>query len=200
MPLGNAVLRSHCNGADFAVHQRETGQACHDLYRERTPFLMMRATHGFLPLAVLLVTSACTSQPPTSQPQGQMQPTPPPTLQSATVRFELSKGDNKNKDTHLALAITKEALAIARIDDFAGGQEFGDPGNYGPFNLIVQPGITKEQYRGSTTRLTIEPSVKDRVIFNTIVDARFSDGEILTSQSGVRNVDQDNRILEFQNP
>jgi hypothetical protein len=161
---------------------------------------MMRATHGFLAVAVLLVTSACTSQPPTSQQPDQLPPTPLPTLQSATVRFELGRGDNKNKDTHLALAITKETLAIARIDDFAGDQEFGDPGNYGPFHLIVQPGITKEQYRGSTTRLTIAPSGQDRVIFNTVIDARFSDGEILTSQSGVRTVDQDNRILEFQNP
>jgi len=66
-------------------------------------------------------------------------------------------------------------LAIARIDDFAGDQEFGDPGNYGPFNLIVQPGITKEQYGGSTTRLTIAPSGQDRVILNTVIDARFSD-------------------------
>jgi hypothetical protein len=161
---------------------------------------MIRATHVFPAVAVLLLTSACTSQAPPSQQSGQLPPTPLPTLQSAAVRFEMSKGDNKNKDTHLAIAITKEALAIARIDDFAGDQEFGDPGNYGPFNLNVQPGVTKEQYRGSTTRLTVAPSGRDRVILNTVIDARFSDGEVLTSQSGVRTVDQDNRILEFQNP
>lgn len=153
-----------------------------------------------IPVVLLLALSGCTRQPPASQSQAELPGTVPPTLQSATVRFVLAKGDNKNKDTHLALAITKQALAIARNDDFAGDQEFGDPGNYGPFNLIVQPGITTEQYRGSTTRLTIEPSGKDRVILNTIIDARFSDGRTLTSESGVRNVDQDNRILEFQNP
>jgi hypothetical protein len=102
------------------------------------------------------------------------------------VRFELSKGDNKNRDTHVALTIAKEAFAIARLDDFAGDQEFGDPGNYGPFDLIVQPGVTKEQYRGSTTKLTIAPSGQDRVILNTVIDARFSDGEVLTTQSVVR--------------
>ena len=150
-------------------------------------------------VSLLLVVSGCTPQPPASQPQAQQQSTLLPTLQNATVRFVLGKGDNKNQDTHLALAITKQTLAIARNDDFGGDQEFGDPGNYGPFNLIVQPGITKEQYRGSTTRLTIAPSGDDRVIMNVIVDARFSDGETLSSESGIRNVDQDNRILDFQN-
>jgi hypothetical protein len=166
-----------------------------------TSCLMFRLTKAVIPVALLLAASGCTSQPPAaSQPQAQPQSTLLPTLQSATVRFTLGKGDNKNKDTHLALAITKQALAIARNDDFGGDQEFGDPGNYGPFDLIVQPGITKEQYRGSTTRLTIAPSGEDRVILNAIIDARFSDGETLTSESGVRNVDQDNRILDFQNP
>ena len=161
---------------------------------------MNRLTKTVVPIALLLAASGCTQQPSTSQPQGQLPSTGFPTLQSATVRFVLGKGDNKNKDTHLALAITKQALAIARNDDFGGDQEFGDPGNYGPFNLIVQPGITKEQYRGSTTRLTIAPSGEDRVILNTVIDARFSDGQTLTSESGIRNVDQDNRILEFPNP
>ncbi|HYI95913.1 MAG TPA: hypothetical protein VEX68_20395 [Bryobacteraceae bacterium] len=169
-------------------------------YKIKDALSMMRATQMFATVAILLLTSACTSQAPTSQQSVQLPQTPLPTLQSATVRFEMSNGDNKNKDTHLALAITKEALAIARIDDFAGDQEFGDPGNYGPFSLIVQPGITKEQYRGSTTRLTVAPSGQDRVILNTLIDARFSDGDVLTSQSGVLSVDQDNRILEFKNP
>ena len=158
---------------------------------------MMRVKHAYLTAAACLMAVACTS--PRSK-EGELPPTLLPTLQSATVRFELGKGDNKNKDTHLAIAITKQSLAIARNDDFAGDQEFGDPGNYGPFNLIVEPGITKDQYRGSTARLTIAPSGKDRVILNTVVEARFSDGEVLTGQSGVRNVDQDNRILEFPIP
>jgi hypothetical protein len=72
--------------------------------------------------------------------------------------------------------------------------------NYGPLDLIVQPGITKEQYRGSTARLTIAPSGEDRVIMNVVIDVHFSDGEALTSESGIRNVDQDNRVLDFQNP
>ena len=157
---------------------------------------MSRLKKAVIAVSLLLLVSGCTPQPPASQPQSTLLPT----LQSATVRFVLGEGDNKNKDTHLALAITKQTLAIARNDDFGGDQEFGDPGNYGPFNLIVQPGITKEQYRGSTTRLTIAPSGDDRVIMNVIVDARFSDGETLSSESGIRNVDQDNRILDFQNP
>jgi hypothetical protein len=162
---------------------------------------MIRLRNLVVPVVLLLGVSACTQQPTaTSTPEAQLPSTVLPTLQTATVRFVLAKGDNKNKDTHLAIAITKQALAIARNDDFGVDQEFGDPGNYGPFNLIVQPNITKDQYRGSTTRLTIAPSGQDRVILNTIVDARFSDGETLTSQSGVRNVDQDNRILDFQNP
>lgn len=151
-------------------------------------------------LALLLAASSCTRQPAASSPEAQPPSTILPTLQSVTVRFVLAKGDNKNKDTHLAIAITRQSLAIARNDDFAGDQEFGDPGNYGPFDLIVQPGITKDQYRGSTTRLTIAPAGDDRVILNAIVDARFSDGQTLSSESGIRNVDQDNRILEFQNP
>lgn len=151
-------------------------------------------------IVLLLAIWGCTRQPPASQSEAELPSTILPTLQSATVRFVLDKGDNKNRDTHLALAITKGSLAIARNDDFAGDQEFGDPGNYGPFELIVQPGITEEQYRGSTTRLTIAPNGSDRVIMNTIVDARFSDGRVLTSESGIRNVDQDNRILEFENP
>ena len=154
-----------------------------------------------MPIVLLLAVSGCRQQPPASQTEAQPGATVLlPTLQNATVRFVMAKGDNKNKDTHLALAITKQALAIARNDDFGGDQEFGDPGNYGPFELIVQPGITKEQYRGSTTRLTIAPSGQDRVILNAVIDAKFSDGETLTSESGTRNVDQDNRILEFQNP
>lgn len=161
---------------------------------------MNRLNRTVVSVMLLLGASSCTQQPPASKPQAQMPSTSQPTLQSATVRFVLQKGDNKNKETHLALAITKQALAIARNDDFGGDQEFGDPGNYGPFDLIVQLGITPDQYRGSTTRLTIAPSGEDRVILNTIVDARFSDGQTLTSESGVRNVDQDNRVLEFQNP
>ena len=158
--------------------------------------MMNRFVKAVVPIVLLLLASGCTQQPSATQPQTTILPT----LQSATVRFVLGQGDNKNKDTHLALAITKQSLAIARNDDFGGDQEFGDPGNYGPFDLIVQPGITKDQYRGSTTTLTIAPSGEDRVILNTIIDARFSDGETLTSESGIRNVDQDNRILEFQNP
>ena len=160
---------------------------------------MNRSSVAIVSIVLLLAASGCTQQPSTTEPLSSQPSTILPTLQSATVRFVLEKGDNKNKDTHLALAITKGPLAVARNDDFAGDQEFGDPGNYGPFNLIVQPGITKEQYLGSTTRLTVAPSGQDRVILNTIIDARFSDGQTLTSESGIRNVDQDNRILEFQN-
>jgi hypothetical protein len=161
---------------------------------------MTRFTHSSALVAVLVALSACTQQPRTAeQTTPQPSATLLPTLQSVKVRFVLAKGDNKNKDTHLAIAITKQTLAIARNDDFGGDQEFGDPGNYGPFDLIVQPGLTKDQYRGSTTRLTIAPAGKDRVILNTVVDALFSDGETITSESGVRNVDQDSRILEFQN-
>jgi hypothetical protein len=147
-----------------------------------------------VPIVLLLVASGCT-QPAEPPPSAMV-----PTLQNATVRFVLEKGDNKNEDTHLSLAITKQALMIARNDDFAGDQEFGDPGNYGPFDLIAQPGITKDQYMGSTTRLTIAPNGEDIVIMNTIVEARFSDGQTITSESGVRSLDHDNRILEFQNP
>ena len=147
-------------------------------------------------VVLLLTTWACTQNRGT---ESASVPAIAPTLQSATLRFVFDKGDNKNKDTHLALDITKQSLAIARNDDFAGDQEFGDPGKYGPFDLLVQPGITKEQYQGSTTRLTIAPSGQDRVIFNTIIDARFTDGDVRTSESGIRTVDQDNRILEFRN-
>lgn len=161
---------------------------------------MNRFNIAVLSLVLLLAATGCTPKPTASEPQTQPGSTTLlPTLQNATVRFVFAKGDNKNKDTHLALAITKQSLAIARNDDFGGDQEFGDPGNYGPFNLIVQPGITKEQYRGSTTRLTIAPSGQDRVIMNVIVDARFSDGETISTESGIRTVDQDNRILEFPN-
>jgi hypothetical protein len=151
-------------------------------------------------VATLLALAGCSRTPANKSSETQQTVVLAPTLQSATVRFVLPKGDNKNKDTHLAAAITNQALAIARNDDFAGDQEFGDPGNYGPFNLIVTPGITKDQFRGSTTRLTVAPSGEDRVILNAIVEARFSDGETLTSESGVRNADQDSRILEFLNP
>ena len=91
---------------------------------------MNRLNKAVIPV-VLLAASGCTQQPPTSQPQAQPEATLLPTLQSATVRFVLGKGDNKNKDTHLALAITKQAVAITRNDDFGGDQEFGDPGNHG---------------------------------------------------------------------
>ncbi|MBI2823959.1 MAG: hypothetical protein HYX69_04620 [Planctomycetia bacterium] len=124
------------------------------------------------------------------------------TLESVTVRFTLPDGDNKDDNTRLAIRITKGDVAIAKNDNFADGDEFSDPGNYGPYNLQVQTKVSKDVYRGSTTTLTITPqggAGHDTIVMNTIVDARFSDGTVLTSESGtVRTVNAATTI--FQNP
>ena len=124
------------------------------------------------------------------------------TLESVTVRFTLPKGDNKDDNTRLAIHVRKGDIAIAKNDNFADGDEFNDPGNYGPYPLEVQTKVAKDVYRGSTTTLTITPqggAGHYTIVMNTIIDARFSDGEVVTSESGtVRTVNAATTV--FQNP
>lgn len=123
-------------------------------------------------------------------------------LQSITVRFTLPKGDNKDDNTRLGITVRSGAVAIAQKANFADSEEFNDPGNYGPYPLEVQTSVTKAAYRGSTTTLTITPqggARHDTIIMNTIVEAKFSDGMVLTSESGtLKTVNAATTV--FQNP
>jgi hypothetical protein len=123
------------------------------------------------------------------------------TIKSVVVRFVLPRGDNKDDNTRLACKIQKDDVLIASNPSFAGDKEFVDPGEYGPYPLKIKTKVTKAQYRGSKTTLTITPvggRGHDTIIMNTIIEAKFSDGSTLTSESGVKKT-VDAAVTTFDN-
>jgi|GEM_PF-4785793 len=109
------------------------------------------------------------------------------TLESVTLRFKLPKGENKDDNTSLTCTIKHNDILIANKNDFANTEEFNDPGEYGPFALDVKTKVTKSVYREGKTTLSIQPHggrEHDTVIMNTVVEAKFSDGTVLTNESG----------------
>jgi hypothetical protein len=123
-----------------------------------------------------------------------------PLLQSVRVSFILPPGDNRDVDTGVAVSIAKGSLVLAGEDNLAPGVAFADPGNYGPFNLIVRQGITKSTYKDSTVTLTISPNGNDKWVTGLVIEATFSDNQVVKSQFVPTTVDQNNRTVSFQNP
>jgi hypothetical protein len=132
----------------------------------------------------------------------QIMPNDNATVKSVQVRFSLPKGDNKDDNTTLTCRVKKDDTLIASKIDFANGQEFNDPGEYGPFDLDINTAVTKAEYRGSRTYLAIQPHggrEHDTVIMNTILEVRFTDNTTLTSESGVHRYENASSY-EWSNP
>ena len=88
-----------------------------------------------------------------------------PTLQSATVCFELSKGNNTDKGRHLAIATARMTILLTTRNSKNQATRHFRPDR-----------PTRHRYRaipGGITRLTLAPSGRDRVIFSTVVDLHF---------------------------
>lgn len=137
-------------------------------------------------------------------PQGDGTSKPPsePTLESVQVRFILSQGDNnddKDFDTAVAVQIVKGDNLIASNDDIASNMKFAVGGSYGPFDLAVQPSVTKAIYSNSLVRVSITPVGHDKWISRVIVVAKFSDNSQVKKEWQFI-LDQDIRQVQFQNP
>lgn len=122
-----------------------------------------------------------------------------PTLQSVQVRF-LSEGEDKDFDTMVAVSIKKGNIIVASHDDIASKINFLASGTYGPFNLDVQPDITKAIYSDTIVQLSISPVGHDRWAARLIIEAKFSDNKVVKSEFGPFIVDQDMRKIQFKNP
>jgi S1-C subfamily serine protease len=121
-------------------------------------------------------------------------------LQSVNVTFVLPPGDDKDFDTSVAISITKGAMNVAANNNIASGVKFSDPGNYGPFSLSVAQPVTKSLYKNSLVTMVINPNGNDRWITSLLIEARFSDNQVVKSQFGPVVLDQDNKTILFQNP
>lgn len=122
-----------------------------------------------------------------------------PTLESVQVRFVLPPGDDKDFDTKVAVQIFKGNILIASNDDIASNMKFADPGSYGPFELEVQPSITKAIYSDSMVRVSITTVGHDTWNSKVIVVAKFSDNSQVKKEWQFI-LDQDVRQIQFQNP
>jgi S1-C subfamily serine protease len=149
-------------------------------------------------LAGTILRDYCSVEIPQGDDTGK--PKPEPTLESVQVRFVLPTGDDKDFDTAVAVQITKGNIVIASNDDIARNVRFEDPGNYGPFDLAVQPSITKAIYSDSLVRVSITPVGRDRWSSRIIVVARFSDNSQVMKEYGPFVLDQDVRQTQFKNP
>jgi hypothetical protein len=98
------------------------------------------------------------------------------------------------------MSIKKGGTTIASNDDIAHDKHFEHEKGYGPFSLNVQPHVTKTIYKNSSIAIRITPKRNDRWITNVIIEARFSDDQVILSAFGPLIVDQDTRDANFQIP
>lgn len=149
-------------------------------------------------LAGTMLKDYCNVEIP--QGDGTNTPKPEPTLESVQVRFVLPGGDDKDFDTAVAVQIIKGNILIASNDDIASNMKFADPGSFGPFDLAVQPSITKAIYSESLVRVSITPVGNDTWNSRIIVVAKFTDNSQIKKEYGPFILDQDVRQTQFKNP
>jgi S1-C subfamily serine protease len=148
-------------------------------------------------IAATMLRDYCSLEIP--QGDGTSKPKQEPILESVQVRFVMPAGDDKDVDTAVAVQILKGNILIASNDDIGSSTKFSDPGTYGPFDLEVQPSITKAIYSDSLVRVSIAPVGHDTWISRIIVVARFSDNSQVKKEWQFI-LDQDVRQTQFKNP
>lgn len=123
-----------------------------------------------------------------------------PFLLAINVTFELPKCDNKDHDTAIEMSVVKGETVIAEGRRLAPGQEFRDPGTYGPFPLVLKNAVTKSLFERSTTKLRVSPNGHDTWCTRIHVDALFADNSHFKSSScTVVKVSEANRDIQFVN-
>ena len=123
-----------------------------------------------------------------------------PNLIAVNVTFVLPKCDDRDDDTKINMSVVNGGTVIAQTDNMAPGQQFKDPGTYGPFPIALSTAITKSTYPSTTTKLHIEPHGHDTWCTRIDVDALFADNtHIKTGSCNVVKVSEANKDYQFQN-
>lgn len=126
-------------------------------------------------------------------------PDPNATITKVSVTF-FTHNDNKDHDTSVSVVVQNRvnlflSQDLARLDGFAGNQEFGD--NPPSTNMFVLPlassDIKLSQLTLPTYSVTIAPVGNDRWIFDCTVTITASDGSQFSSTKQGIILDQDNR-------
>jgi len=104
---------------------------------------------------------------------------------------------DKDFDTGVAVQIVKSNLLIASNDNIGNNVKFTQ-GSYGPFDLEVQPPITKANYSDSLVRVSITRVGHDAWSATIIVVAKFSDNSQVKKEWQFI-VDQDVRQTQVKN-
>lgn len=116
-------------------------------------------------------------------------------LQKVEVIFMMMpNGDNKDDDTKLSLSVVRPdgVTVVATHPDIAPGKPMQASLNteFGPYPLILSLPVDQTSYSECYASVEIRPNGNDRVIWNVIVRAFFSNNSIMTSQSGYIIQDQ----------
>ena len=155
-----------------------------------------------LNLAKIMLETHCNVKIPSNTANN---PTVGPVLLSVTATFTTA-GDSKEADTVVSISVAAGGLLMAGGSGIAAGVEFGDSGNYGPFVLETpNTRITKTLYRASTVTLKISPqderkeTITDRWITQVQLEARFSDNEVLRTNSRPLTLDNVTRVVAIMN-
>jgi hypothetical protein len=122
------------------------------------------------------------------------------TIDRISVTF-FTHNDNKDHDTSVSMVVQNRANIflsqdLARLDNFAGNQEFGDnPPSTNTFVLPLVSNVKLGELTLPTYKITIAPNGHDRWIFDCTVTIKASDGsQFSSSQQGII-LDQDNRTF-----
>jgi hypothetical protein len=126
---------------------------------------------------------------------------PNATIAKVSVTF-VTHDDNKDHDTSVSVDVQNKTSIflsqdLARLDNFAGNQEFGDkPASTNTFVLpLTSTSVKVSELLLPTYAITIHPNGHDRWIFDCTVTITASDGSQFSSSKGGIILDQDNRTF-----
>ncbi|MEW2625501.1 hypothetical protein [Streptomyces sp. NPDC048106] len=110
-------------------------------------------------------------------------------LQEATVSFH-TNDENKDHDTNITIEVRDNRGGMtARVSNTFG--PFNDHTNTGPYNIPVLNHTGKDELRGGTVLLRVDPVGDDTWRFNFNVDLLFDDGSHLTSSADGLEVNEE---------
>jgi len=110
--------------------------------------------------------------------------------------------DNKDHDTSVSVRVRNQVgfhrfQDIARLDNFAGNEEFGDnpPSTHTYDLLLASDHIALDSLNATEFTVTEAPNGNDRWIFDVSIAISTSDGNSFSSTPVTVVLDQDNRTF-----
>ena len=117
-----------------------------------------------------------------------------PTLVNANITFHTNDED-KDDDTVVSVTVGKGGTIAAQVTDRF--QHFNDHSDAGPFDLVINNPLTRDDLKTGVVNLGITPNGNDTWHFNFFLDLRFSDGSHLFARASRLELTQELALSFF---